>query len=73
MRVLEEDKDPENSQLLMVRPFVYFYKLLQLAQRADANAMYSIIVEQIKKDTNAVSQFEKSINKNWYSDLTERV
>ena len=63
IRAIEEDKDQENGQLLLVWPVVYFYKLLKLAQSEDANAMLSKIVEQIKKDSNDVSQFEKSFKK----------
>ena len=63
IRALEEDKDQENGQLLLVWPVVYFYKLLKLAQSEDANAMLSKIVEQIKNDSNDVKQFEKSFKK----------
>ena len=58
IRALEEDKDPENGNLLLVRPVVYFYKLLLLAQSEDANAMLTKIVEQVTKDCEQVSQFQ---------------
>ena len=63
IRALEEEKDPDNGNTLLVGPVVYLYKIRQLEQSEDANALLEKIIAQLNADSEDVAQFLKIFKK----------
>ena len=59
IRAMEYDRDPENGNLLLVRPVVYFYKMIYLDFFEDSDALLRSITDAVRYDSISVPDFEK--------------